>query len=117
MTVRNSLRSGKSTIAKLMLRFWDAGQNPLWKTNTGHAAGSLMDSISQVPRQSYLFNTSFGKYPYREPDATDQEVKSLHWQHKSRRVERRRIYYLILKIEHGYGMNFTEMQAAISVCS
>lgn len=70
--------SGKSTIAKLIARFWDidAGTISLGGVDTSKIPfETLMDSISYVSQDAYLFNTSIMEnIRMGKPDATDEEV-------------------------------------------
>ena len=70
--------SGKSTIAKLIARFWDvdAGTITLGGVDTAEIPfETLMDSISYVSQDAYLFNTSIMEnIRMGKPDVTDGEV-------------------------------------------
>ncbi len=70
--------SGKSTIAKLMVRFWDNGSGEVLlggKRVQDISQEVLMDSISYVSQDNYLFNISIlENIRIGKPDATDQEV-------------------------------------------
>ena len=71
--------AGKSTIAKLLFRFYDTDQGSILidgqdiKTCSQH---SLRSSIGVVPQDTVLFNTSLiENVRYGRPEASDQEVK------------------------------------------
>jgi ATP-binding cassette subfamily B protein len=71
--------AGKSTISKLLFRFYDTDQGSILidgqdiKTCSQH---SLRSSIGVVPQDTVLFNTSLiENVRYGRPEASDQEVK------------------------------------------
>ncbi|MCG8402200.1 MAG: ABC transporter ATP-binding protein/permease, partial [Firmicutes bacterium] len=71
--------SGKSTIAKLIARFWDidTGTITLGGVDTSKIPfETLMDLISYVSQDAYLFNTSIlENIRMGKPDATEEEIK------------------------------------------
>ncbi len=71
--------SGKSTLAKLLVHFWDvkAGEITIGNVPISHMPFErLMDLISYVSQDTFLFNTSIMEnIRIGRPDATDQEVK------------------------------------------
>lgn len=71
--------SGKSTIAKLLFRFYDTNEGQILiddqdiKSGTQH---SLRSAIGVVPQDTVLFNTSLiDNVRYGSPGASDEEVK------------------------------------------
>jgi ATP-binding cassette subfamily B protein len=71
--------AGKSTIAKLLFRFYDANQGEILidEQNIQHVSQhSLRSAIGVVPQDTVLFNTSLiENVRYGRPDASDKEVK------------------------------------------
>jgi len=71
--------AGKSTIAKLLFRFYDVSQGEILidEQNIQHVSqDSLRSAIGVVPQDTVLFNTSLiENVRYGRPDASDEEVK------------------------------------------
>ena len=71
--------SGKSTIAKLIVRFWDIDRGKIMLGGSDLSEipfETLMDSISYVSQDSYLFNASITEnIRMGKPNATDDEIK------------------------------------------
>ncbi|WDV46505.1 ABC transporter ATP-binding protein [Clostridiaceae bacterium M8S5] len=70
--------SGKSTLAKLLVHFWDVkeGEITIGGVNIKHISfEQLMDLISYVSQDTFLFNTSIiENIRIGKPNATDEEV-------------------------------------------
>lgn len=90
--------SGKSTIAKLMVRFWDSGSGEILLGGTNIRdipQDILMDHISYVSQDNYLFNISIlENIRIGRPGATVQEVKEA--------AKKACCHEFIEKLEHGY---------------
>ncbi|GMQ56579.1 ABC transporter ATP-binding protein [Vallitalea sediminicola] len=93
--------SGKSTIAKLIVRFWDikCGEIKIGDINIQDISyENLMDTISYVSQDIYLFNTSIMEnIRMGRLEATDDEV-----------IETAKIaqcHEFIMKTENGYNTN------------
>ena len=80
MAIVGKTGSGKSTIARLLLRFYEpqAGQVRLDDKEIGAITQrSLRSTISLVPDEPFLFSTSiFENISYGKPDATRGEVEA-----------------------------------------
>ena len=62
--------SGKSTIAKLMAGFWDAGKGKIY-----YGGQKLCEEISYVSQDNFLFNTTIKEnIRLGNPEASDEEI-------------------------------------------
>ncbi|MDR1068487.1 MAG: ABC transporter ATP-binding protein/permease [Clostridiales Family XIII bacterium] len=90
--------AGKSTVAKLIMRFWDVREGSV---KIGGAdirdfgADALMDRISYVSQDDFLFNVSIREnIRYGRPDASDDEV--------TRMAKAAQCHEFIMETENGY---------------
>ncbi|GMQ56588.1 ABC transporter ATP-binding protein [Vallitalea sediminicola] len=90
--------SGKSTIAKLIVRFWDvkSGEIKIGDVNIKEISfENLMNLISYVSQDIYLFNTSIMEnIRTGRPDASDEEVINVS--------KLAQCHDFIMKLENGY---------------
>lgn len=72
--------AGKSTIANLLLRFWDVGSGELLigeRPVTDYGLDELRASIAVVSQRNYVFNTTLGdNIRMGRPDASDADVEA-----------------------------------------
>ncbi len=98
MAIIGESGSGKSTIAKLICRFWDieSGHIRIGGVDIRDVApDSLMSMVSFVFQDTFLFNISIAdNIRIGRPDATDDEVVEA--------ARRARCHDFIMKTEHGY---------------
>jgi ATP-binding cassette subfamily B protein len=90
--------AGKSTVAKLIMRFWDVREGSV---KIGGAdirdfgADALMDRISYVSQDDFLFNVSIREnIRYGRPGASDDEV--------TRMAKAAQCHEFIMETENGY---------------
>ena len=102
--------SGKTTIANLIVRFWDVKQGAITIGGTDireMTADSLLKNISMVFQRVYLFhdtiknNIRFGK-----PAATDEEIMAA--------ARQARCHEFISVLPHGYDTMVTEAGSSLS---
>ncbi len=102
--------AGKSTVAKLLLRFYDPSDGRITldsKDLRNVTTASLRDNASMVPQEGFLFrgtirdNIRFGR-----PEATDHEVEQV--------CKLMSIHETILKMPNGYETEVRERGAALS---
>jgi ATP-binding cassette subfamily B protein len=93
--------SGKSTIAKLIVRFWDvkSGEIKIGDVNIKDMSfANLMNCISYVSQDIYLFNTSIMEnIRMGKPNASDEEV--------IRAAKLAQCHDFIMETEHSYDTN------------
>ncbi len=89
---------GKSTIAKLIASFWDAGRGRITLGGTDVreiALKQLMNEITYVSQDNYLFNDTIrNNIRMGKPDAGDREVEAA--------AKASGCHDFIMKLEHGY---------------
>ena len=90
--------AGKSTIAKLLVRFWDVGSGSIKLGGTDVRElpfETLMEQISYVSQDIFLFNASImDNIRMGKPGATDAEVIEM--------AKAAQCHEFILECEHGY---------------
>lgn len=90
--------SGKSTIAKLLVHFWDVkeGEISIGGVNINHMSfEQLMELISYVSQDTFLFRASImDNIRVGKPDATDEEVITA--------AKLAMCHEFIMNMEHGY---------------
>lgn len=101
---------GKSTLAKLIARFWDvsSGSITLGGVNIREIPlKQLSDNISYVAQDNFLFNCSlFENIRMGKPDATDEEVMSA--------AEAAQCGEFISRLEHGWNTSAGEAGGKLS---
>lgn len=90
--------SGKSTVAKLLVHFWDVkdGEISIGGVNINHMSfEQLMELISYVSQDTFLFRTSIMEnIRIGKPEATDEEVIAA--------AKLAMCHEFIMNMEHGY---------------
>ncbi|WP_458127120.1 ABC transporter ATP-binding protein [Paenibacillus sp. Z3-2] len=90
--------AGKSTIAKLLVRFWDvkSGEITIGGIPVQHLTfETLMNTISYVSQDVYLFNTTIiENIRMGKPDAADDEIIEM--------AKYAQCHDFIISLEHGY---------------
>ena len=90
--------SGKTTIANLIMRFWDANKGEITIGNTsisGMTCDSILENISAVFQRVYLFNdTIYNNIKFGKPTATKEEIISA--------AKAARCHEFITKLPNGY---------------
>lgn len=93
--------SGKSTLAKLLVHFWDLNDGEIFigGININDISfGDLMNSISYVSQDTFLFNESImDNIRIGKPNASDEEIISVS--------KLAQCHDFIMKLDHGYDTN------------
>lgn len=101
---------GKSTIASLLVRFWDIKDGSIkvaGKDIKDISLGSLMDKISMVFQRVYLFqDTIYNNIAIGRPDATKEEVIAA--------AKKARCYDFIMELPEGFDTVIGEGGASLS---
>ena len=90
--------AGKSTIAKLLMRFWDVKEGAIKIGGVDirkMPVDTLMQNISYVSQDNFLFNTSIMEnIRYGKPDAADDEIFAM--------AKAAQCHDFIMETENGY---------------
>ena len=102
--------SGKSTILKLLMRFWQADSGVVrisGKSVNEVNTDNLRDIESYVTQDTHLFkDTVYGNLRIAKPDATDEEIH--------RACEKASIHQFIQSLPEGYNTEIGELGSTLS---
>lgn len=102
--------SGKTTIANLIVRFWDVQQGEVLiggRNVKEMTCDSLLENIAMVFQKVYLFqDTIAANIRFGRPDATDEEVREA--------AKKARCHEFIMALPDGYGTMIGEGGSTLS---
>lgn len=102
--------AGKSTVAKLLCRFWDVQQGAVTIGGvpiTNLSFGGLMDTVSYVSQDNFLFDMSIlENLRLGKPEATDDEVVDI--------AQKAGCHDFIMRLPHGYNTIMSEGGGSLS---